>query len=209
MGRHEPFFMIELKDNLMSMLETKQDLFTDLLIPQDSVFPSLEAMLLGETKYVRDARINLKNVLSSPSFSPKEAYLLALSIAVNEKNRVLMTSFTALAKQQGATDAEIAEIHACASLLSVNNVFYRFRHFIKKDSYQTMPAGIKMTIMMNPVLGKEFFELVSLAVSAVNGCEMCVTAHEASVLKLGTSEQRVFDAIRLAAVMRGISAIIN
>jgi alkyl hydroperoxide reductase subunit D len=201
--------MIELKDNSMSMLETKQDLFTDLLIPQDSVFPSLEAMLLGETKYVRDARINLKNVLGSQSFSQKEAYLLALSIAVNEKNRVLMTSFTELAKQQGATDAEIAEIHACASLLSVNNVFYRFRHFIKKDSYQTMPAGIKMTIMMNPVLGKEFFELVSLAVSAVNGCEMCVTSHEASVLKLGTSEQRVFDAIRLAAVIRGISAIIN
>jgi alkyl hydroperoxide reductase subunit D len=191
------------------MLETKQDLFNDLLIPQESIFPSLEAMLQGETKYIRDARINLKNVLTSQSFTPKEAYLLALSIAVNEKNRVLMASFTELATRNGASEEEIAEIHACASLLTVNNVFYRFRHFIKKESYQTMPAGIKMTIMMNPVLGKEFFELVSLAVSAVNGCEMCVTSHEASVLKQGADEQRVFDAIRLAAVVRGISTIIN
>ena len=191
------------------MIETKQDLFTDLLIPQESVFPSLEAMLLGETKYFRDARINLKNVLSSQNFTLKEAYLLALSIAVNEKNHILTDSFTKLSKKNEATDAEIAEIHACASLLTVNNVFYRFRHFIKKEEYQTMPAGIKMTIMMNPVLGKEFFELVSLAVSAVNGCEMCVTSHEASVLKQGATEQRVFDAIRLAAVVRGISTFIH
>ncbi len=193
----------------MSMLETKQDLFSDLLLDQNSVFPSLEAMLQGETKYIRDARINLKNVLQSQNLSVKEAYLLALSIAVNEKNHVLTDSFSKLAKQNEATDAEIAEIHACASLLSVNNVFYRFRHFIKKDTYQTMPAGIKMSIMMNPVLGKEFFELVSLAVSAVNGCEMCVTSHEASVLKQGATEPRVFDAIRLAAVVRGISTFIH
>jgi lipoyl-dependent peroxiredoxin subunit D len=37
---------------------------------------------------------------------------------------------------------------------------------------------IKMNIMMKPVTGKEFFELMSLTISAVNGCEMCVNAHE-------------------------------
>ena len=191
------------------MEETKQDFLKDLLLDPNANYVSLEAMVVGQTKYLRDARINLKNVLTSASFTPKEAYLLALSIAVNEKNNVLIESFTKLSKQNEATDADIAEIHACASLLTANNVFYRFKHFIKKESYQTMPAGIKMNIMVNPVLGKEFFELASLAVSAINGCEMCVVSHEASVIKHGATEQRIFDAVRLFAVVRSICAIIH
>jgi len=55
-----------------------------------------------------------------------------------------------------------------------------------------------MNIMMNPVIKKELFELISLAVSAVNGCESCVISHEKSVRKLGASEARIFDTLRLA-----------
>ena len=121
----------------------------------------------------------------------------------------VIKSFTELAKEKEATDAEIAEMHACTSLLSVNNVFYRFRHFAGKESYNNMPARIKMNIMMNPVTGKEFFELVSLVVSAVNGCEQCVKSHEASVLNQGGTEERIFDAIRLGAIVRGLSQVLN
>jgi alkyl hydroperoxide reductase subunit D len=94
-------------------------------------------------------------------------------------------------------------------LLNVNNVFYRFRHFNKKEFYSTTPAGIKMTIMGNPIMGKEFFELMSLAISALNGCEMCVNAHEDSLMKLGTSQARVYDAIRLAANFKGLTVFFN
>ncbi len=191
----------------MSLNETKIDLLKDLQLDEATVSTSLEAMVLGETKYLRDLRINLKNALSSQNLNPKESYLIALAIAVNEKNESLKISFTKLAKENGANEAEIAEAHACASMLAVNNVFYRFRHFTKdaNPAYQTMPAGIKMNIMMNPVLGKELFELISLAVSAVNGCEQCVNSHEESVRKLGSSEARIFDAVRLASIIRGLS----
>lgn len=191
------------------MIETKQDLLQDLHLPADAVYASLEAMVQGESAYLRDLRINLKNTLQSANLSLKEAYLLALAIAVNEKNAPLRESFTKLAAENGATEAEVAEIHACTSLLSVNNVFYRFRHFMKKESYQSKPAGIKMNIMVRPVMGKEFFELVSLAVSAVNGCEACVNSHEQSVLGHGAGEDRVFDTVRLAAVVKGLCTVIN
>ena len=194
----------------MSLNETKIDLLKDLKLSEDSQFSSLEAMSLGETKYLRDLRINLKNALGSQNLNPKESYLLALAIAVNEKNEALKNSFSVLAKENGANEAEIAEAHACASMLAVNNVFYRFKHFTKEanPAYQTMPAGIKMNIMMSPVLGKELFELISLAVSAVNGCEQCVNSHEESVRKLGSSEARIFDAIRLASIVRGLSVAV-
>ncbi|MFM6944208.1 MAG: carboxymuconolactone decarboxylase family protein [Bacteroidota bacterium] len=44
--------------------------------------------------------------------------------------------------------------------------------------------------------------------SAVNGCERCVTSHEASVKQHGASEPRIYDAIRLAAVIKSICVII-
>ena len=193
----------------MSLMETIDDLKSDLRLNGGADYSSLETMANGESKYVRDLRINLRNALQSEHINEKDALLIALALAVNEKNKPLVKSFTELAKEKEATDAEIAEMHACTSLLSVNNVFYRFRHFTGKESYNQMPARIKMNIMMNPVTGKEFFELVSLVVSAVNGCEQCVKSHEASVLNQGGTEERIFDAIRLGAIVRGLSQVLN
>jgi lipoyl-dependent peroxiredoxin subunit D len=195
----------------MSLHETKNDLLTDLKLNNNGTYPPLEVMAEGETKYLRDLRINLKNIISSDSLTPKEAYLLALSTAVNEKSKPLIESFTNLAKENGATEAEIAETFACTSLLATNNIFYRFKHFIHNSNpnYQPMPAGIKMNIMMSPIMGKHFFELMSLSVSALNGCESCVNSHEASLRKLDVPEKKIYDTIRLAAVVKGLTVTIN
>ncbi|MDR3625508.1 MAG: carboxymuconolactone decarboxylase family protein [Ignavibacteriaceae bacterium] len=195
----------------MPLNETKIDLLKDLSLNENDHLPNLESMSEGETKYLRDLRINLKNTLSSENLNLKEAYLIALAIAANEGNKILTGAFTSLAKLNNASGSEIAEAIACASMLASNNVFYRFKHFIKgsNENYQSMPAGIKMNVMMNPILGKELFELTSLAVSAVNGCESCVNSHEESVRKLGASEARIFDAIRLASVVRGLCVAVN
>ncbi|QHV93593.1 carboxymuconolactone decarboxylase family protein [Spirosoma endbachense] len=195
------------------MTTTQNETVTSLLglvgLEPTGEHPVLEALAQADHRYLRDLKINVGNVLNSTqTLTKKEALLLALSIAVNEKYQPLIDSLTTVAKQEGASDAEVAETVACTSLLSTNNVFYRFRHFVSKDYYQQTQPGIRMSIMMNPVLGKEFFELMSLAVSAVNGCELCVRSHEESVLKHGASEPRVFDAIRLAAVIKGLITVL-
>jgi alkyl hydroperoxide reductase subunit D len=187
--------------------ETFERIKTDYELPSDQAFTSLDLLADNNHRYLKDLRINLSNVLAYPNLTKKESFLLALAVAVNEKNAILIKSFTTLAAASGATIEEIAETHACVSLLNVNNVFYRFRHFTKKEVYTTQ-AGIKMSIMMNPVLGKEFFELMSLGVSAINGCELCVTSHEQSVLQHGTSETRVYEAIRLVAVVKGFTTTV-
>jgi alkyl hydroperoxide reductase subunit D len=92
--------------------------------------------------------------------------------------------------------------------MNTNNIFYRFRHFMQKDFYNNTPAGIKMSIMANPVLGKEFFELVSLVISSINGCEMCVSSHERSVLQHGSSESRIYEAVKLGAIIKGLITIL-
>lgn len=205
-------FFKEKNRNIMSQIqnETFVNLLNDLQIPEYAPGTNAQALLNTDARYIKDLKINVGNVLNNTQhLTKKEALLLALSVAVNEKFDLLKISFTKLATEAGATEADIAEIIACTSLMNTNNIFYRFRHFIKKDFYSTQPAGIKMSIMMNPVLGKEFFELVSLVISSINGCEMCVTSHEQSVLQHGSSESKVFEAIKLGAVIKGLITILS
>lgn len=188
--------------------ETLASLFDELQagVPDPSL--ALEKLADADHRYLRDQKINLLNALNYPNLSKKESYLTAYAVAINEKNNWLQGVFENLALGEGATNAEITEAVALVSLMNVNNVFYRFRHFTNKEYYNQTPAGIKMNIMVNPVLGKEFFELLSLTISALNGCEMCVNAHEESVLKHGGTQARIYDAIRLGAVAKGFIALL-
>jgi alkyl hydroperoxide reductase subunit D len=169
---------------------------------------SLTLLEKGESRYLRDLKLNLTSTLTSEHLSTKECALTGLATAINNNNSLLIQFFSRYAQEQGATDADTAEAAGCASLLASNNIFYRFRHFTQKEKYGQIPARIRMQLMIKPVTGKEFFELMSLAISAVNGCEMCVNAHEDSLIKMGTSEERVFDAVRIASLVTATGKIV-
>lgn len=169
---------------------------------------SLSLLEEGNSRYLRDLKLNFNSTLTSEHLTAKEIGLLGLSVAVNEKNIPLINFFKEFSADSEASTEEISEAVACASLLASNNVFYRFRHFTKKEKYTQIPARIRMQIMMKPVTGKEFFELMSLVISAVNGCEMCVNSHEDSLIKLGTTEERIFDAVRIASIITATGKIV-
>lgn len=195
---------------MMSMNETIQNLFSELHIPEGYNSKELETLGNAQSRYLKDLKLNVSTALKRNTLSPKEAYLLALAVAVNERSAALKTAFEGLARREGADDAVIAETIACVSLMNANNVLYRFRHYMSDNEYyNNTPAGMRMSIMMNPVSGKEFFELMSLMVSALNGCERCVTSHEASVKQHGADEARIYDAIRLAAVIRSLCVLMQ
>ncbi|WP_320051922.1 carboxymuconolactone decarboxylase family protein [uncultured Acetobacteroides sp.] len=189
--------------------ETAQELLADLGISAEHRFPALETLSQSSTKYLRDLKVNVKTALASEALGEKDALLIAYATAINNKNHPLQDALKAKALAANATPDELAESAAIASLLSANNVLYRFRHFSDNKKYTELPARIRMNIMMSPVLGKECFELISLAVSAVNGCKVCVNSHEHSVRELGTNEERIFDAIRLAAIVASLDRIIG
>jgi alkyl hydroperoxide reductase subunit D len=188
--------------------EITNEILEALGIDNDYRTESLELLEKGESRYLRDLKLNLTSTLTSEHLSAKECALIGLSSAINNNNKALTQFFTRYAEEQGATASETAEAAGCASLLASNNIFYRFRHFTQKEKYSQIPARIRMQIMMKPVTGKEFFELMSLAISAINGCEMCVNAHEDSLIKMGTTEERIFDAVRIASLVTATGKII-
>jgi len=187
--------------------DTAQQILQAVGLGATEVPAKLAALAAVDARYLKDLKINVSNALDAATLEKKEAFLVALSVAVNEKLPALQGGFEQLALAAGATDKEVAEVISCTSLMNANNVYYRFRHFVEKEFYTSAPAGIRMSIMANPVIGKEFFELLSLVVSALNGCQMCVTSHEEALLKHGTSQQRVLDAVRLGAVVKSLGVL--
>jgi alkyl hydroperoxide reductase subunit D len=202
------FLYPENPNNMSENTEVIQELLAVVGLDADYRNESLTLLEKGNSRYVRDLKLNLTSTFTSSHLTDKECALLALSIAVNNNNAVLTNFFEQLALSKEATAAEIAEAVGCASLLALNNVFYRFRHFTGKEKYTQIPARVRMQLMSSPVTGKEFFELMSIAVSAVNGCEMCVNAHEKSILALGSTEERVFDAVRIASIVTSAGKVI-
>ena len=120
--------------------ETTQEFLEFLGVDKDYRSDTLDLLEDGKSRYVADLKLNFKNSFESDHLTKKEIALLGVALAVNASNQVLRRFFRETAAAEGASEAEVAEAAACASLLSANNVFYRFRHFVNKEKYNEIPA---------------------------------------------------------------------
>lgn len=90
----------------------------------------------------------------------------------------------------------------------MNNVYYRSLHIMQNAEYRTLPARLRMSIIANPGVEKLDFELWSLAVSAINGCGMCIDAHEVELKKHGMANTAIQAALRIASVVNAVSRVV-
>jgi len=97
---------------------------------------------------------------------------------------------------------------AAASIMAMNNVYYRFTHLVGGD-YPKLPAKLRMNMMAKPGVDKATFELWSLAVSAINGCGMCMESHERTVREHGLTSEQVQAAVRIAAVVHAAAVTLD
>jgi alkyl hydroperoxide reductase subunit D len=169
-------------------------------------------MSLSELKsqipdYAKDLRLNLDSVLSesgAAGLTSKQIGLIALSSAIAARNAPLTTAIAAEAAKH-ASAQELNGAHTAAAIMAMNNVYYRFTHLVGDAEYQTLRAGLRMNAMANPGCDKIDFELCSLAVSAINGCGMCMDSHEKTLRKHGLSAQGIQSAARIAAVVHAVA----
>ena len=148
----------------------------------------------------RDIKLNLQSVLQPGALTPAQRWGVAIASAVAARNDALRDALIADAGAEVGADV-IDDAVAAAALMAMNNVYYRFRHLVGKPSYSQMPARLRMQRIAKPMTNKADFELFCLAVSAINGCEMCIRSHEDVVLKGALSEEQVHDAVRIAATV--------
>jgi alkyl hydroperoxide reductase subunit D len=155
---------------------------------------------IGE--YGKDIRLNLTSVISDSvqGISYEQALQIALASAYATKNKTVIDGVL------GEAEGKLEENHieaakAAATVMGMNNIYYRFVHMVSDDEYGKMQAGLRMQIIGKPGVEKIDFELTSLAVSAINGCGMCIDAHVAQATKAGVTKQGVQSTIKIASVI--------
>jgi alkyl hydroperoxide reductase subunit D len=156
----------------------------------------------------RDIKLNLQSVLQPGALTPAQRWGVAIASAVATRNERLRDAILHDARAEVGAEV-IDDALAAAALMAMNNVYYRFRHMIGKESYSQMPARLRMQRIARPASNKVDFELFCLAVSAINACETCMRSHEDVVIKGGLSEDQVHDAIRIAATVNAAAVAIE
>ena len=157
---------------------------------------------LGE--HAKDIKLNLGSILTeegAPDLKQNQIYGIALASAyTTKKSRRLSRRYCMRATALTAEEVHAAK--AAATIMAMNNIYYRFTHLVSDKEFSKMSAKLRMNVIGSPSVRQERFrDDGSLAVSAINGCGMCMDAHVHEVVKAGVSKTGVQSAVRIAAVI--------
>src|SRR5262245_30006995 len=172
---------------------------------------TLDAIRDSIPDYARDLKLNLGSVLAptgAPGLNEKQIWAVAVASAIASRNVGFAKQIEALAVGK-LDEAYLNASKAAAAIMGMNNIYYRFLHLVEDAEYAQMPARLRMNVIGNPGIDKLDFELLSLAVSAVNGCGMCIVAHEKQLRKHEVSREAIQSAVRIAAVMHAVAGVLE
>jgi alkyl hydroperoxide reductase subunit D len=153
--------------------------------------------------FAKDIRLNLSAVVKEDSNSGltlNQVYGTALASAYATRNGTVIQAITGEVSAVLSAE-EINAAKAAATIMGMNNVYYRAIHMIEDAELGKMPAGLRMNVISNPGVDKATFELFEMAVSAINGCGGCLQAHARGIENAGLSKAAVQHSLKIAAVI--------
>jgi alkyl hydroperoxide reductase subunit D len=169
----------------------------------------LDRLLDSLPEAAKDLRVNLRGALEPTEGLGADLRIgLALASAWGARAPELSNALLARARETlgDGAGAVIEDARAAAALMGMNNVYYRGKHMLADAEVQGLPARLRMQRLAAPTTSKASLELLSLAVSAVTGCEYCLQAHSRAVLASGMTREHVHEALRIAAIVNGTAA---
>ncbi len=166
---------------------------------------SIDTLRQALPAYAKDLSLNLSSLVNETVLTEQQKWgcFIACAYAVGV-GKVIRELNEASPLSEAATTAA----KAAAAIMGMNNVYYRSLHLMKNREYSTLPAKLRMNIIANPGVEKDDFELWCTAVSAINGCGLCLDSHEEELRKRGVSSQNVQAALRIGAVINAVARVI-
>jgi alkyl hydroperoxide reductase subunit D len=156
----------------------------------------------------KDIRLNLSSLASETILSDvqKAGTFIVSAIATRNASvtKALIGEFASR-----LTAPELAAAQSAAAIMAMNNVYYRFTHLASSEDYRQMPAKLRMNAMAKPGTDKITFELWSIAVSAINGCGMCIDSHERVLREHGVSAEAIQAVVRIAATVQAAATVLD
>ncbi len=167
---------------------------------------SLKTFAEALPDFAKDIRLNVGSLVNDQTLGDQRKYGLILACAHGTGYKPIVDA--AEAEVAGKLSAEAANAaRAAAAVMAMNNVYYRFTHLAGNKEYLTLPARLRMNVIGAPGIDKADFELFSLAVSAINGCGMCIDAHEKVLKQHAVPAQVIQDAVRFGAVIQAAATV--
>lgn len=167
---------------------------------------SIDALKSQIPDYAKDIKLNLSSLANEEILNTQQLWGTFLSTALATGNAEVIRQIEEEALDNLSAEA-VDAAKAAASIMAMNNVYYKFTGMMK--DYQTLPAKLRMNVIGNPGVDKIDFELWSLAVSAINGCQFCVQSHEKMLRDGGLSSEQVQAAVRIASVVKAVAATLD
>ncbi len=169
---------------------------------------SLENLLEQLPEYAKDLRLNLSSMMNNHNDLTEDQFWGAILVsAIASRNIEFLKVVRAEAESKLSADA-IKAANAAASIMAMNNIYYRFTHLVSNKEYSTMPAGLRMNIMRE-ITNKADFELWSFAVSVINGCGMCIDSHEKQLVKHEINKESTQLVAKIAAVVHAVAVTLE
>jgi lipoyl-dependent peroxiredoxin subunit D len=169
----------------------------------------LDQLIDGLPAYAKDLKLNYSSLVrQNMELTPQQLWGTVVASAIATRNPEL----TAAALEEGAKQLSAPALDAAkaaASVMGMNNIYYRFLHLTSNEKYGTMPARLRMNVMRTHGVDHNDFELWSLAVSAINGCGKCVDSHEKVVRDKGVSEETILAVVRIASIIHSLGPVLE
>jgi lipoyl-dependent peroxiredoxin subunit D len=169
---------------------------------------SIETLKARIPDYARDLKLNLTSLLTEPGLTEQQRDGTFIVAALASRNAEVIAAVLGEFASRLSPEA-LNAAKTAAGLMAMNNIYYRFTHLASAPEYRTLPAKLRMNAMARPGVPQEDFELWSLAVSAINGCGVCVDAHEKALRKAGLGVEAIQAGVRIAAVIHAIAAMLD
>ena len=166
---------------------------------------SIDALREMLPAYAKDIAANLCALAEETVLSDQQKWgcFLACAYAIGQGEVIRQIEDAAQLTDEARTAAK-----AAAAVMSMNNVYYRSIHLMKNHEYGAMPARLRMSVISKPGVEKVDFELWSLAVSAVNGCGLCLDSHDEVLRRNAVPAQNVQAALRIASAVNAASHVL-
>jgi len=169
---------------------------------------SIESLKDKIPDFAKDIRLNLSSIANDDSLGKQTKYGLMLACAISTRNAEVAAAFDRECAPH-LSSAALDAAKGAAAIMAMNNVYYRFVHLASNKAYASMAAKLRMNIIGSPGVPKADFELWSLAVSAMNGCGMCIDSHEKVLAKDGITQEVIQSAVRYAAIIQSVAVALE
>lgn len=173
-------------------------------------FEALKTLIPDTAK---DIRLNLGSLEKSDALTPGQLWgsVVAAALATRQPSVIRAAFGEAKKRLDPATaDATLAAVKTAAAIMAMNNIFYRSRHLLHDEALNQVPARLRMQGMMTHGQPQVDFELWSVAVSAINGCGMCLESHSGKLMKEhAVRPEAINDVLRISSVMFAAASVVD